>query len=340
MTRVLTAIACGFFLVPAAHAQKPRDPEQDKVREESNRIENAAERLTRPQETERDRYLKEVSRIKTVDPNEATKSEPVMIYDRMTGGAPEWTYEMARQRGMKDLFERAAGRMNLAADRMSRDQFLSYASSYLRPENSPPYRTPAEDEDRAFRELDRNQDGVLDPGEATQTLREAAGTYDRNRNNTIERGEYTEYFKARVQVMFRKMEENRIAREAKEAAKQGIAPPPQQQQSPTLTALRPTDPRAKTDAVEAVRFGHLPRGLPEWFAALDTDRDGQVGLYEWRRASRSLEEFALLDQNEDGLVTSDEWLRFTRTNPDEAARYAPPASNGQRGISPVSLKMR
>jgi Ca2+-binding EF-hand superfamily protein len=47
----------------------------------------------------------------------------------------------------------------------------------------------------------------------------------------------------------------------------------------------------------------------------DTDRDGQVGLYEWRRFSgRSLKEFQQLDQNQDGFVTPRE-VAFARPTP-------------------------
>ena len=39
------------------------------------------------------------------------------------------------------------------------------------------------------------------------------------------------------------------------------------------------------------RAGKLPTGMPDWFDRLDTDRDGQVGLYEWVKDKRSVEEF-------------------------------------------------
>ncbi|MDW8197850.1 MAG: EF-hand domain-containing protein, partial [Gemmataceae bacterium] len=62
----------------------------------------------------------------------------------------------------------------------------------------------------------------------------------------------------------------------------------------------------------AMRYGKLPQGLPNWFNELDVDKDGQVGLYEWRKAGKDLKEFMEMDLNGDGLVTADEYLRFAR----------------------------
>lgn len=58
-----------------------------------------------------------------------------------------------------------------------------------------------------------------------------------------------------------------------------------------------------------IRFGKLPPGLPDWFAELDTDKDGQVGLYEWRAAGRKTADFNALDADGDGLIAPREWLR-------------------------------
>ena len=66
------------------------------------------------------------------------------------------------------------------------------------------------------------------------------------------------------------------------------------------------------------RAGKLPKGLPEWFEKLDTDKDGQVALFEWRNAGKSLEEFEQWDCNGDGLITFEEALYKLRV--DYAAR--------------------
>lgn len=53
----------------------------------------------------------------------------------------------------------------------------------------------------------------------------------------------------------------------------------------------------------------LPRELPSWFTQRDTDKDGQIGLYEWRTSGEALSQFERLDANNDGYVTAEEVLR-------------------------------
>ena len=67
-------------------------------------------------------------------------------------------------------------------------------------------------------------------------------------------------------------------------------------------------PSSDSKAV-AIRYGKMPKGLPDWFVTLDTDKDGQIGLYEWRRGNRLTAEFLALDLNDDGLLTAEEYLR-------------------------------
>jgi hypothetical protein len=62
------------------------------------------------------------------------------------------------------------------------------------------------------------------------------------------------------------------------------------------------------------RPGKLPKGLPDWFAKLDTDQDGQVGLYEWKEAGRPLDEFRKLDRNGDGFITVEEALHSAKSS--------------------------
>ena len=66
--------------------------------------------------------------------------------------------------------------------------------------------------------------------------------------------------------------------------------------------------------------------LPALYAAQDTDRDGQLGLYEWDRSR--LAEFRTLDRNSDGFLTPRELTSnavtvaapLTNTSPRVAAR--------------------
>ncbi len=60
------------------------------------------------------------------------------------------------------------------------------------------------------------------------------------------------------------------------------------------------------------RFGKLPKDFP--YASIDKDEDGQVSLYEWRTATKSVDEFVDRDLNGDGFLTAEEWLRGTKTS--------------------------
>jgi len=94
----------------------------------------------------------------------------------------------------------------------------------------------------------------------------------------------------------------------------------------------------------AMRYGHLPKDLPEWFDKYDGDKDGQVALHEWRKAGDEIAKFQEMDLNGDGLITADELLRFNLKQTEdakiavlngEAGAFSRPslAGNGRGGSS-------
>src|SRR5262249_9488493 len=151
-----------------------------------------------------------------------------------------------------------------------------------------------------FRRFDKNGDGVLNYDEMPENLRAERDKWDENKNGLIDLNEFKKFFRART---------DRIRAEL--AANAGIQTTPGADAG-TLPGL-PTGPasvegEAQTRVV--YRAGKLPKELPAWFAQYDTDGDGQIGLYEWKKTGRPLSEFKAMDRNGDGFLTVEEVLRF------------------------------
>ena len=72
----------------------------------------------------------------------------------------------------------------------------------------------------------------------------------------------------------------------------------------------------------AIRYGHLPKDLPDWFHDYDATKDGQIALHEWLKGAKaagetaSVESFAVYDLNHDQLITAEEVLRYDRLQAD------------------------
>jgi len=79
------------------------------------------------------------------------------------------------------------------------------------------------------------------------------------------------------------------------------------------------DPRRQNEDAKpvATRYGHLPKDLPSWFEEYDTSKDGQVTLWEWRKAGESIDSFSTYDLDGDGNITADEVLRYNRKVADD-----------------------
>ncbi|MFO0851895.1 MAG: EF-hand domain-containing protein [Gemmataceae bacterium] len=85
---------------------------------------------------------------------------------------------------------------------------------------------------------------------------------------------------------------------------------------------------------EVHRYGKLPKGIPTFFEELDGDKDGMVGLYEWRRAGRPTASFVEMDLNADGYLTADEWLRFQKQQIEKRASEDGESPRPSSGPSP------
>jgi Ca2+-binding EF-hand superfamily protein len=154
----------------------------------------------------------------------------------------------------------------------------------------------------SFRNRDRNGDGVLTPDEMTGSLRDDLVRWDKNGDGKIDLEEYKDYYRARMQA----------GRSRGSYPRQGGFP------------AAPQQPAEEGHKPVVYRVGNLPKGLPAWFTQLDRDKDGQVGLYEWKQAGRSLGEFRAMDQNGDGFLTAEEVLRHQKRTRAKAKASGPP----------------
>lgn len=66
---------------------------------------------------------------------------------------------------------------------------------------------------------------------------------------------------------------------------------------------------SRTSSSTAATRVRVTLDLQSGYADVDSDRDGQIGLYEWKKAKRPLAQFTQLDANRDGFLTPRELER-------------------------------
>jgi Ca2+-binding EF-hand superfamily protein len=153
---------------------------------------------------------------------------------------------------------------------------------------------------KLFRRLDQDGDGLISPVEMTDSLREQRGRWDRNHDGFIDFEEYGGYYQATLQSVAERVATGEIPiKLPRGLTVQDLIAPAAERRHPEGEERR-----------SVARAGKLPQGLPDWFAQLDTDGDGQIGLYEWRKAGRPVDEFTRMDLDGDFLLTPQELLSF------------------------------
>ena len=192
------------------------------------------------------------------------------------------------------------------------------------PEGAVPPSVQSNQMAKVFAKLDADGDGKLSSSEMPDTLREHLRRFDRNRDGYISPEEFVTYYTARLGWLSEQVSTGQIDLGMKRGG-------------PVVNNIVPfEDEDAKA---KVLRAGKLPAGLPDWFVKLDTDKDGQIGLYEWRAAGKSLEDFLILDANDDGFatqrrrVTAKTKRRRSRLRVNEAA-------DARRNTIPMVLVLR
>ncbi|GIX03077.1 MAG: hypothetical protein KatS3mg113_0083 [Planctomycetaceae bacterium] len=169
----------------------------------------------------------------------------------------------------------------------------------------------SQDNDRAerfFRFLDRNGNQQIDPdeyermpGSVRERLQQAGVSGDRPIS--------LEEFQRAQQAAEESRREGREERRREESRNNGDSRSSARTDSQKKTASKPK----------------LTLALPAAYVALDRDKDGQIGFYEWERAK--LAEFRQLDRNGDGFLTPRELQ----------GAPAPPAMARETGTAPGTV---
>ena len=163
--------------------------------------------------------------------------------------------------------------------------------------------------DGIFKRLDQDGDGYLNDREMPGRLRKDLTRWDRNGDGLIDINEFRAYYAASI------------------AGDDGGG------RGATTTIIDDDELDRK---VNVIRAGKLPANMPDWFNKYDTDGDGQVALYEWRKF-KPLDEFKVWDLNDDGFITPEEALRhqsvLTNENPKNSAGSMSAMISGDPGAN-------
>ena len=275
---------------------------KDKGDDEYARMAKLIEKSYKKSETEREKVIKELVKL---DPGEELTNDFGEWFKRVDSGGA-WDRARVSSMGLAEIHDRISDRLQLPGTTISRADFLRYAQKYWRQEDSPPWKVGKEwdlgdEADKLFKQLDRDRDDYLTDNEIPAALRSDMAQWDTSRDGRIDLQEYRAYFPRRFDYLHRNFLD-------------GINPSP-----PSLVI-----PEKELDERPKVfRVGKLPEGLPSWFVRLDIDQDGQIALYEWRRAGLPVEEFPKLDLDDDGLLVPEELLKLLK-------------STGKGGIRPFA----
>ncbi len=220
------------------------------------------------------------------------EDEAAAWFTLVAGAADEWRKADAVAAGLGPMFERWKQRLELGpVPSIKRDEFIKFAKMIIRNMAQAMEGGGVDtngEADRVFRTLDLNSDGELTGAEMSTGLREDKAQADANGDGRISKDEYREYFRRRTEMKAEKL----------------------------ATAIKAN----QTLMRELEGGGKRGAGLPDWFMKLDPDKEGQVSLFNWRKAGRSTADFQEMDLNGDGLITVEEYHRWVKQKGNDDAQ--------------------
>jgi Ca2+-binding EF-hand superfamily protein len=248
---------------------------------EERMISRLADRAAEVTHTEIHRWHDELTKAYPGKIGPGLEREDVLKwFDLLAAGGKEWRKADAPNARIESLFDRVVERSGLGpVPSVRRNEFEQFATRNLRTFEPPNKKDQKESADRAFRVLDRDASGSLESAEWPVGLKTAIKQVDSDGNRRVDATEYLNYFDIRV------------------------------------TATTETMVKLRTEYDKLRRPGGataLPGGLPAWFTKYDTDKDGQIGLYEWREAGEQINEFLKMDLDADGLLPPGEYTRYLK----------------------------
>ena len=270
-----TALGC----IPArAGEEQDRYEEQLTTRFASQRAERGA-RADRGEHGQWKRELEAAYPGKLKE--KAGGDEAAAWFALLAGTDDEWRRTAATAAGLGRMFDRVVQRLELGpVPSIKREEFLRYARQITNNMGEAAQTNLNTHADKLFRVLDIDGDGELTGDEMSSSLRDNKLQADTSGNGRISKEEYREYFQHQVE---KKAETLTAAMKANDALWRGL---------------------------EGGK--HAAGGLPEWFTTLDTDKDKQISLFEWRQGNRNLMAFEEMDLNGDGLLTREEYHSFIK----------------------------
>jgi hypothetical protein len=276
--------------------------------------------------------------------------DPNEMFNRMANGKEVWVRSEITNPWGQQMFDMMAQRVGATDGQITRQQYVAYMQQRMAertggqppaapgstpaptaspgtptpppggPPGGPGGRSPAEAmsgwAESMFRRLDLNGDGVLNYDEMPDALKTEREKWDTNHDGFIDLNEFKAYFEARMQQF--QVDRGGSPWGGGFGAGWGggweQAPAEEEDKKPVV-----------------YKTGNLPKDLvakAPWFEQLDTDKDAQIGLYEWKASGRSIEEFEAIDRNGDGFLTVDEVLRYVNQKDKNGTAVASAASPG------------